>query len=213
MNSHLDNYIDKYNELVTIREVHQKSLNEYQSKGKNMTRRLKDSEKALKVVQEVAKHTQKTLEFRISNLVSTALSAVLPEPPEFVARFVLRRNQTECDLLIKEGDLEQKLSEGSSGGSIDIASFALRIARWSLNKNRPVFLLDEPFRNVSPDLQHKVSDMLKMISDKLGIQILMISHAVDINVAANKTFTTTKKGKKSSLLEVAMTLQKIKEAV
>jgi len=192
---------DRHTELTATRNVHRKSLKEALGNQKTQKVRLKSSEKALIIVQEVAKETQKALEYRISNLVTTALSAVLPEPPEFVVRFEIRRNQTECDLLIKEGDFEQRPADGSSGGSIDIASFALRIARWSLNKNRPVFLLDEPFRNVSPDLQHKVSDMLKMISEKLGIQILMVSHAQNINVSANKTFLTHKSGEKSIIEE------------
>jgi len=193
---------DKYDELLATRNVHKSSLTELLDNKKSNKMRMENSEMALTVVQEVAKQTQMALEFRLSNLVSTALSAVLPEPPEFVVRFEIRRNQTECDLLIKDGEFEQRLSDCSSGGSIDVASFALRIARWSLNKNRPVFFLDEPFRNVSPDLQHKVSDMLKMISTELGIQILMVSHADDINVSADKTFKVTKQGRKSKCQEI-----------
>ena len=191
----------RHAELVATRDVYQKSLKETLDNQKEQESRLEHSEMALVIVQEVAKETQRTLEYRIGSLVTTALAAVLPEPPEFVVRFEIRRNQTECDLLIKEGDFEQRPADGSSGGSIDIASFALRVARWSLNKNRPVFILDEPFRNVSPDLQHKVSDMIRMISEKLNIQILMVSHAENINVSANKTFLTYKTGEKSHINE------------
>ena len=205
----------RHTELVATRNVHRKTLKEVLDNQKEQKDRLEHSEKALIIVQEVAKETQRTLEYRISSLVSTALAAVLPEPPEFVVRFEIRRNQTECDLLIKEGDFEQRPADGSSGGSIDIASFALRIARWSLNKNRPIFIMDEPFRNVSPDLQHKVSDMLRMISEKLGIQILMVSHAENVNVSANKTFLTYKSGDKSTIEEEAAlkTIAKIRQSV
>jgi len=76
------------------------------------------------------------------------------------------------------------------------------ITFWSLNKNRPSFALDEPFRNVSPDLQHKVSDMLRMVSEKLGVQIIMVSHQEDINISADKTFLTRKEGKVTILEEL-----------
>jgi len=78
---------------------------------------------------------------------------------------------------------------------MDVTSFALRVAFWALKKNRPIMVLDEPFPNVSPDLQYKVSEMVKFVSEKLGLQIIMVSHAENINVAANKTFVVSKKGK------------------
>jgi len=44
--------------------------------------------KARAFVQKVAEDTQKRIEFQISNLVSTALAAVFPDPYEFKLRFV-----------------------------------------------------------------------------------------------------------------------------
>ena len=155
--------------------------------------------KARIVVQKVALKTQKNLEFHLSQLVTSALAAVFPEEINFVARIEVRRGKTECDLLFEEFEQEYNPLEGSGFGPVDVASFALRVTFWSLKKNRPTFLLDEPFRNVSPDLQHKISDMLKMISKKLGLQIVMVSHQEDVNVAADKTFLATKRGKVTEL--------------
>jgi ABC-type Fe3+/spermidine/putrescine transport system ATPase subunit len=44
--------------------------------------------------------------------------------------------------------------------------------------------------------------MVKELSKRLGIQIIMISHAEDINIAADKTFVTEKKGKITQVREV-----------
>jgi DNA repair exonuclease SbcCD ATPase subunit len=41
--------------------------------------------------------------------------------------------------------------------------------------------------------------MVKMLSDRLGVQIIMVSHQEDINVAADKTFYNSKKGQKSKV--------------
>ncbi|MEA2065889.1 MAG: hypothetical protein U9O65_02120 [Thermotogota bacterium] len=172
------------------------SLNEEHSYQDN---RAKHAEKARLIFQLVAKKTQENLEFHISKLVTTALAAVFPDNIEFVVRIEAKRNKTECDLLFKEFGEEYKPLEGSGFGAVDIASFALRIAFWSLRKNRPTMILDEPMKNVSPDLHHKVSDMLQMISTKLGIQIIMVSHQEDVNIAADKTFTVSKKGKYSEV--------------
>ena len=174
------------------------SLNESYSFHKS---RAEHAEKARLIFQLVAKKTQENLEFHISKLVTTALAAVFPDNIEFVVRIETRRNKTECDLLFKEFGQEYKPLDGSGFGAVDIASFALRIAFWSLKKNRPTMILDEPIRNLSPDLQHKASDMLQMISTKLGIQIIMVSHQEDINIAADKTFIVSKKGKISEVKE------------
>jgi len=154
--------------------------------------RLANAEQARIILQIVAQKTQKKLEYHISSLVTTALRSVLPEPPDFKAEFVTRRNKTECDLLFVMNGEEYLPKEGSGGGAKDIASFAFRVSRWGLNKNRPTMILDEPFRNVSPDLQHKVSEMLKMVSSEINLQIIMVSHAVNINACADKVTEVVK---------------------
>lgn len=170
---------------------------EYQSQ-KN---REEHGEKARIIFQTVAKKTQSNLEYHISKLVTTAIRSVVPYDIEFIVRFEERRNKTECDLLFKEYGVEYRPIDGAGFGSVDVAAFAVRIAFWSLKKNRASMVLDEPFRNVSPDLQYKVSDMLQMISSKLGIQIIMVSHQEDVNLSANKTFIVSRKGKISSVKE------------
>jgi DNA repair exonuclease SbcCD ATPase subunit len=166
-----------------------------ESSKESLETELEDAENARAIIQIVAKETLSNLEFRISNLVSLSLSSVSFDWPEFIARVESRRNQTEVDLLFKEFDVEQKPLDSSGFGAADVAAFALRPSFWSLKKNRPTMLLDEPFRNVSPDLQYKVSEMITMISKKLGIQFLIVSHAEDINVSADKTFFFEKIGK------------------
>jgi len=154
--------------------------------------RLDNAKKAREIVQIVAQKTLQNLEFHISKLVTMALRAVFNNPPEFVVHIEVRRNQVECDLLLLDNGAEIKPEDGFGGGVLDVVSFALRITYWSLNKNRHTLILDEPFKFVSPDLQYKVSDMIKLLAEKLQLQIIMVSHAEDINVAADRTFLFTK---------------------
>ena len=143
---------------------------------------------ARSIVQIVAESVQKEIEFQISNLVTTALASVFPDPYEFKLSFVQRRNKTECDLLFIKNGKECDPFSASGGGAIDVANFALRIAIWSIKKTRGVFLLDEPFRFLSVDLQEKCSAMMKEISEKLDIQIIMISHLPEIIGSADKIY-------------------------
>ena len=140
------------------------------------------------VVQDVAKSTLSKLELHIASIVSLALSSVFPDPYEFVLEFVERRNQTEAMLWFKRGEELLKPEDASGCGPMDVASFALRIAFISLANQRRVVILDEPFKYVSVDLQEACSEMLKMISEKLGIQIIMISHLPRIIESADTVF-------------------------
>jgi len=156
------------------------------------------------IIQTVARETQSEIEDHISGVVTLALSAVevddpkIPPPPEFVVRMVERRDGTECDLIFKEGDREQHPLECSGFGYVDIADYALRLDYIILENEyggeevRKTMISDEPFRNVDSKLQFKVSEMLHMISNKLGFQQIIVSHAEGINVSADKTFRIEK---------------------
>jgi len=174
-------------------------LSDLTAEYQRQSERLLQAEKARTIVQIVAKNVQQKLEFKISTLVTTALEAVFDNPIKFIARFETKRGQTECNLLFEEYGSEYNPLDGSGYGPVDVCSFALRVSLWSLEQSRPVLILDEPFRNVSPDLHEKVSEMLKMISEELKLQIIMVSHAENINIAADKIIKVRKEGKVTTI--------------
>lgn len=179
---------DRLTSELAKREMLQENLSAAKKAKKINLEKLEDTQKARSIVQLVAEETQKKIEVHISNLVTMALKAVYPENPyDFKLRFVLRRNKTEADLVFVKGENEtDDILNAGGGGPADIAAFALRIACWSLKKTRNVFLLDEPFRCISQDKQEKCSEMIKEISGRLGIQIILISHLPDIIGSADK---------------------------
>lgn len=162
-----------------------------------------DCLQARAIVQKVAEETQKKIEFQISNLVSLALASVFPDPYKFDLRFVQRRNRTECDLIFsKNGNETDDILFSGGGGVADVASFALRIALWSLKKSRATFILDETWKFLhSPVYQEKVSIMLKELSEKLGIQIIMISDQLNILNAVDKVFRVENSNGNSKIIE------------
>ena len=147
-----------------------------------------DLEQAQWIIQTVASETQSMLKFHIENLVSLALNSVFDEAYDFEIDMQLRRNQTECDIwFVRDGERINPLT-ASGGGAVDVASFALRIALWSLQpkRTRPIFILDEPMRNVSAVYQDKCSAMMKEVADKVGLQITSVTHSESLTEAADK---------------------------
>lgn len=156
-----------------------------------LTQEQEDISRALEIIQVTAKITQQQLEIHISELVSLALEAVFPNPYKMVLKFETRRNRSEADLLLQDAD-GNLLSpmDAVGGGVVDVAAFALRIALWSLKRPRPraIMLMDEPFRFLSADLQDRAGRMLRELSQKLGIQFLIITHEEQLLAAADRVF-------------------------
>lgn len=194
MEQRLKNLQNKLSEAEASQKIWLESKDLALADVERYNRRLESATKARVYILNVATATQNQLGSRISTIVSSALAAVFDDPYEFKIKFVERRNKTECDLLFVKNGEEMNPIDSSGGGPIDVASFALRLAFWNIIKGRNVLILDEPFKFVSLDLQDKCSAMLKDLSDKLGIQIIMASHLPEIISKADKIFRVDKKG-------------------
>jgi DNA repair exonuclease SbcCD ATPase subunit len=182
----ISSYRTKLNQLQGQKALLIKQRVQNQEKKEEHTLYLEHINKARAIVQAVAEATQRNLEWHISNIVSMALSSVFPDPYTFNLRFVQRRNKTEADLVCMKGENEtDDLLNTSGGGTADVASFALRVAVWSIKQTRPIMLIDEAFRFLSLDLQEKASEMIKEIVNRLSIQVIMVSHLPGMVKAAD----------------------------
>lgn len=154
-------------------------------------------EQAREVIREVGLKTQQQLQVHISDITSLALEAVFDNPYTLTVEFVQRRNKTECDLYFERNGNKVDPLTASGGGAVDVAAFALRIASWSMMRprTRNVMILDEPLRFVSAKYQEKASAMIKEISEKLGIQFIIVTHNEVLASYADRTFEVSiKKG-------------------
>jgi DNA repair exonuclease SbcCD ATPase subunit len=145
-------------------------------------------EQALVFVQDVAQKTQSQLGNHIQDVVNTALETCFPGEYQFQLVFEIKRNKTEARLVFMKNGYEINPMEASGGGVVDVASFALRIAAWSLGKTNNTICLDEPMKFLSRDLQPRAGEILQEISRKLGIQFIMVSHVSDIIESADRVF-------------------------
>lgn len=181
--------LDEYKAYCVRAEYAKSKLFDTQKQLEKAEQDYQNAMEARFIINYVAKYTQQQLEMRITNIVSMALAAVFPDPYQFKLVFNERRNQTEADLLLVRDGEELSPVEGAGGGVLDVVSFALRIAVLLMSNHRRIIILDEPFRHLSADLQPKASEMMKMLSDKLGIQFIMVSHEDGIINCADNIIT------------------------
>lgn len=172
----------------------------------NYNRRVAAAAKAKTLIQKTAKEIQDDLGVHISKLVNLASASVFTDPYKIGVVFVERRGKTECDLLFfKDSIGKEPVSpeDSSGGGPLDVVSFALRCVFWAIDRKdrRPIMFLDEPFKFVSTNLHERCSQMLREVSKKLGMQVIMISHLPGIIKSADKIIGVKYKNGKSEILE------------
>lgn len=170
--------------VIQKKAVLSEELNKHKEEFEYWNKREAAATKAREILTLVGRQTQDKISFRVTNLVTMALNAVFPEDITFDMQMVERRNQTECDLLIDGRDP----LESDGGGAADIASFSLRASFWSMRKNRPTILIDETFKDLSEGYHDSCSEMLSVVCEKLGLQIIMVSHLRKIIDSSDNIF-------------------------
>jgi DNA repair exonuclease SbcCD ATPase subunit len=181
----------------------EQTLEATQNELRDGKRSLRQHEQAREIIREVGIKTQEQLQFHISDITSLALDSVFNDPYQLKVEFVQRRNKTECDLLFKKKDKStMKPIDSSGGGAVDVAAFALRIASWSMMhpRTRPVIILDEPLRFLSADNQEKASVMIKELSQRLGLQFIIVTHEPILASYADKVFEVKIKNGRSKVI-------------
>lgn len=149
-------------------------------------------QEAREIIRKVGLATQQQLQYHISDITSLALGDVFDDPYELQVEFVQRRNKTECDIFFTRDEEKIDPIMASGGGAVDVAAFALRIAAWSMQspRTRNTIILDEPFKFVDKrtDRLERASEMVKELSDRLGLQFIIVTHEETLASYADKTF-------------------------
>jgi hypothetical protein len=187
--------------MIELKEVSAK-IKKYQGKKEHLqkeadrrgiekerlTIRSEAIEKAQAFIQQVAKETQDKIRCHLEDIVQLAIDTCFPGEYDFFIRFEIKRGRTEAALVFEQNGIEVDPMESSGGGVVDVSSFALRIATWSLSKTNNIIIIDEPFKHLSENLQSQAGEMLKRLSEKLKLQILMSTHIENIIDVADRVF-------------------------
>ena len=150
--------------------------------------------KARYILSEVARLTQENFQAKVEGLITMAIRSVFDRDFQFKLMLERKRNKLECRPVIIEDEHEYSPEKDMGGGLVDIISFAWRIVLWSMEKprSRNVIVLDEPMKNMG-DLVPLGGKMLKEISEKLGIQLIVITHDQELMGFGNTSYLFTHK--------------------
>lgn len=194
-------------EIIDKKEIEQKillsKLDECERKYDALQREITDLVEARTIISEASRITQQQFKLLVEELVTSAIQSVFTNKDyRFVMEFVLQNNRPQINLLVQDGDNEPYVPKDEQGGGLlDIISFALRVVLWSLEKprSRNVLIMDEPFRWTG-NLTESAANMMKEISKKLNLQIIMVTHDERLMEIADKSWVC-KKEKEISIIK------------
>ena len=165
------------------------------SRELHIARSLEDTaafEDVQRLIQETAQEVQEGIRFHIQDIVQHALDAIFGDTYKFLVEFTVSRGRTEARLLVeKGGNVMDDLMEDEGGTLVQIVAMALRIAVWTLAPTDNVLIFDEPGNQVSAQYKPVFAEIIRGLSQRLGIQILMVSHDDTYIATADRVFTIT----------------------
>lgn len=142
--------------------------------------KVSDLTEAQKVIQLVAQGVQEDAHTKLTSIVTRCIRAVFDDPYEFRIDFERKRGKTEAVLTFVRGGNKTDPLDGTGGGVLDVAAFALQIACIVLQKprRRRLFVTDEPFKFVSErsGYRDRIRDVIEKLSEELGFQFVMVTH-------------------------------------
>lgn len=128
-------------------------------------------------------------EFRkiVEEIVSQCLTDVYQTQMNFRFDIEIKRNQVEFTPIVETENGIRNPRRDMGGGVNNIIGFALRVIFIKLTKAKPIIILDEPFRFLGSK-QIYAAEMMKQLSEKFGIQFIVISHDEAITSCSDKSF-------------------------
>lgn len=183
--------------LMGIRQARIAQRDQARSEVDCLTQRKKDIDAAVALIQGVAAATQDQLRVRLEGITQTALDVVFPGTYIFKVEFTPRRGRTEVDMWLDKDGTRMDPLDSNGGGVVDVISLALRICCLTLSTNARVLLLDEPFKFIRGKARQRLGDMLKAISRRLGIQVIMVADVSDTGIIPDREFRVGMKWRKS----------------
>ena len=161
--------------------------------------------KASLFLQSLSDQTRLQVLDKISGIVTDALQTVKDRNLEFKMNLIVKANQPtlEMGVLDKSNGQVFDILNSMGGGVADAVSFVLRVAlltKWQPKLSR-IIIADEAFKHVSVKDQEKVAEFIRILCEKLSLQLILISHSETITKSASKIFEIIKENGISKVVD------------
>jgi len=177
----LSDITDRHKTLSIEKKLIEKELKQKKLSLLITNRKIKNYEEARVIFTTLSKEIQKDAKAYIENITTMAIQAIFDHPYTYHLIFEEKRNTMTCTPVIRDGDNEYIPKDDQGGAMLDIIGFIQKIVLWSMQspRSRNTMVFDEPFRFLGA-FTIKAAQIVQKLSKKLGFQVIIITHAMDL---------------------------------
>lgn len=174
-------------------ESQEKQLQETNKKIAELEQKKKNNDMKKWILQEACKKAREESAFYFSQMCTSGLKTILGDNLEIKIVSGTKNGVPTCDFVVcakyKDYETETDPSEEDGGGVADIVSLTNFLTMNAINRdNTAPIILDEPTKFVSAGHADNVGKYLASISNEMNKQIIMVTHAKETKLYANKVF-------------------------
>ena len=158
--------------------------------------------KSIETLQKVSGIMKTKTITNIETLITKGIHDVIGEKNlSFIVKYDSKRNFIQAQYKIHDSvaNEDYNIVDSFGGGIADIISILQRIIFVYKFNTAKIIVLDEAGKWISSCKQDDFGKFLSEISNKLGIQIILITHKNEVLAHSNKIFRVTKSGAFSSV--------------
>lgn len=134
------------------------------------------------------------LRTKIEKLANYGLEKIFGDDIRLKIEQKIKNNRVSNEVKVqKKFDTEWvslDVMDAEGGGMVDVVSFLMRVIVMCLMVPRPrrLLVLDEFAKHLSADFRPKVASFMKELTEKLGVQIILVTHALELTESADVVY-------------------------
>lgn len=160
--------------------------------------------KAIEFIEQVATEERRNVKKKVEDLITSCLHEVFDDSYSVEFEYGMKRAKTSVEIFsvrkCEDGLVVKREIDGIGGGLADAISLPLKLIVLlndsGLDRN---FIIDEPGKHLSINHVPKFAQFLKTISQKLKVQIIMLSHHTCMDLFADSINEVSLEGSKSHI--------------
>lgn len=143
--------------------------------------------------------SQEDLLKKLGQFVSYGLVAVFGEGYHFIPELSVEGKEFRVEFYVETGELRSGVANARGGGVAEVVSILLQVFFLVALKDKyaPFLFLDTAMVHISEQYHSSVSALLKELSDKLGIQVVLIANVNAYGAYADRVYHFTQEGGKT----------------
>lgn len=181
----------------------QKKIDQLQRQNDVLKNNLYLGTQAVNFIQKCANHERSLVKDKVQAVISDALKEIYGNQYSINFDYSMKRNKTAVDIYLtkhtKIGDVVRK-QDGFGGGVSDVISLPLKLlVLMALKDNSKILIADQPGKHMDQRID-RFGYFLKAVSQKLGIQLIILTHHASLAQFADSVYEISMKDQVTTLV-------------